>query len=54
MPNEKPSDTEEIIRNFMVEKLDLASDLVSQMKLEKVHRIGAAGQNREYAWKKSL
>lgn len=37
-PNEKTSDTETIIRDFLVKKLDLAKELVDEMKLERVHR----------------
>ena len=32
----------------MIEKLDLARDLVNEMKLERVHRIGPFSQNPNY------
>ena len=46
--NEKPADTEDIVRNFMIEKLDLARDVVDEMKLERVHRLGPFSQNPNY------
>jgi len=30
--NEKPADTEDIVRNFMMEKLDLARDVVNPLQ----------------------
>ena len=39
---EKSSETESKLRVFMEEKLQLAHDFVSQLKLEHVHRIGPA------------
>lgn len=47
-PDEKPLDTEEIIRHFMVEKLELAKEIVDQMKLERVHRMGAKSRNANF------
>jgi hypothetical protein len=38
--NERPHDTEFKIRNFMVEKLKLAQDLVNSIVIERAHRTG--------------
>ena len=45
---EKPADTEDIVRMFMIEKLDLARGVVNEMKLERVHKIGPFSQNPNY------
>ena len=45
---EKPADTEDIVRMFIIEKLDLARDVINEMKLERVHRIGPLSQNPNY------
>ena len=45
---EKPADTEDIVRMFIIEKLDLARDVINEMKLERVHRIGPFSQNPNY------
>ncbi|MEW8547194.1 MAG: hypothetical protein AB2693_27090 [Candidatus Thiodiazotropha sp.] len=39
-PREKPEDTESKLRQFMVEKLKLAQDIVDGFRLERVHRMG--------------
>lgn len=40
LPNEKPSDTEAILRGFMVDKLKLAQDYVQSIGIERAHRMG--------------
>lgn len=47
-PNEIPVDTEQIARNVMIEKLNLAKETVEQMKLERVHRSTISGQNQNF------
>ena len=42
VPSEKPAKTEEIIRNFMIEKLKIARDIVNNIKIERAHRMGIA------------
>ncbi|XP_053378573.1 uncharacterized protein LOC128548171 [Mercenaria mercenaria] len=44
--NENPEKTETILRNFMVEKLQLARELVANMKIERVHRMGPPAQDQ--------
>lgn len=39
-PREKPEVTESKLRQFMVEKLKLAQDMVDGFRLERVHRMG--------------
>ena len=38
--NEKPDVTESNLRKFMVEKLQMAQDIVAGFQLERVHRMG--------------
>jgi hypothetical protein len=38
--NEKPEDTELILRNFMTSEMKLAQDLVNDLKFERVHSTG--------------
>lgn len=40
-PSERPDDTERVLRSFMVEHLKIPEEAVSNMNLERVHRIGA-------------
>ena len=44
IPSEKPDDTERIVRRFMCDKLQMASDLVGRMKIERAHRMGEKSQ----------
>ena len=39
--NEDPAKTEAIVRDFMVEKLQIAKSVVDDIKFERVHRMGA-------------
>ena len=39
--NERPDCTEGKIRLFLIEKLQMAKDVVDNMQLERVHRMGA-------------
>ena len=39
--NEDPAKTEDIVRDFMVEKLQIAKSVVDDIKFERVHRMGA-------------
>ena len=38
--HEKPEDCEKLVRQFMVEKLKLAQDIVNNIGFERVHRTG--------------
>ena len=40
IPNEKPIDTERILRKHMCDNLKLAKELVDDIKIERAHRIG--------------
>ena len=42
--NEQPENTEQVIRNFIVEKMKVAEDLVREMRIERAHRMGPMGQ----------
>ncbi|XP_052786304.1 uncharacterized protein LOC128221743 [Mya arenaria] len=44
-PEEKQADTEVKFREFLKSKLNLAQELVTAMKIERAHRIGAHNQN---------
>ena len=45
---------EDIVRNLMIEKLDLTRDVVNEMKLERVHIIGPFSQFPNYDRKFNL
>jgi len=40
-PTENPDTTENKLRDFMVDKMKIAQDLVNQMSFERVHRMGS-------------
>lgn len=40
-------DTELVLRGFLVEKMKIASDLVAQLKFERVHRMGERQRGRD-------
>lgn len=44
--NEKPERTEQILRTFLVNKLNLSQELVDNIKTERVHRMGPPGNHR--------
>jgi hypothetical protein len=39
-PSEESKNTESLVRDFLVSKMRIASDLVHQIKFERVHRMG--------------
>ena len=41
---EQPENTEQVVRNFLVEKMKVAEDLVRDMRIERAHRMGSVGQ----------
>jgi len=45
--NEKPAETETILRKFMVEKLKLAQEQVNEMKIERAHRMGGEKRDKD-------
>lgn len=45
-PTETLDDQENTIRNFLTEKMKIASDIVNDMKFERVHRVGQKRQNK--------
>ena len=45
---------EDIVRNLMIEKLDLARNVVNEMKLERVHIIGPFSHFPNYDRKLNL
>ncbi|XP_052814092.1 uncharacterized protein LOC128241166 [Mya arenaria] len=53
---EIPENCEEIVKNFIREKLKIASNLVEKLSFERVHRMGQreAGRNRKIVAKFSL
>lgn len=40
VPNEKPDETEKVLREFMVKNLKMAQEQIDAMKIERVHRMG--------------
>jgi hypothetical protein len=50
---EKPENTEALLRNFMVEKLQLAKDFMSNIKIERAHRMGAISRDQNEAQNRS-
>ncbi|XP_053388875.1 uncharacterized protein LOC128551939 [Mercenaria mercenaria] len=45
-PTETPHDCEKVLRDFMLKEMKLAEDLVSQIKFDRVHRMGKQSENR--------
>lgn len=54
--NEKPEESERLLRNFLVEKCQIAQSIVNEIKFERVHRMGQArpGGPRDIVAKFSL
>jgi hypothetical protein len=50
IPNEKPADTEQILRKHLCDNLKLAKEIVDGIKIERAHRIGSQGSdpNKRY------
>lgn len=46
---ESPVDSEQILRDFMIEKLKMAQDMVNQIKFERVHRMGQKQDQPAYS-----
>ena len=42
--NEQPENTEQVVRNFMVEKMKVEENLVRDMRIERAHTMGSVGQ----------